>query len=211
MPTTRKDTQRRTPVQISKSSSPIPEVGLVLMDETLRVVGCDRGAAAILKFPSHLEGAVRSIPAEILEAIQSRRRIGVPYSKMHFPTGSGEYVCRSYLVESEDGSLSGTLVALHLERAAMGGLAIQDISARYRLSEREEETLKGVLIGLSTKEVADQMQISPNTVKAYIRLIMIKMRVTTRWGIIAKVFGSRESMDETTATPQARARGGDLP
>jgi DNA-binding NarL/FixJ family response regulator len=55
------------------------------------------------------------------------------------------------------------------------------------------------------------MQISPNTVKAYIRLIMIKMRVTTRWGIIAKVFGSRESMDETTATSQTRARGGDLP
>jgi DNA-binding NarL/FixJ family response regulator len=134
----------------------------------------------------------------------------MPYSKMRFSTAGGEYVCRSYLVESEDGVLSGRLVALHLERAAMGDLAIQDISAKYRLSEREEETLKGVLMGLSTKEVADQMHISPNTVKAYMRLIMIKLGVTTRWGVIAKVVGSRESMDETTTSSHSRASGGDL-
>src|ERR1017187_10370464 len=135
--------------------------------------------------------------------------IGMPYSKMRFSTASGEYVCRSYLVESENGALSGRLVALHLERAAMGDLAIQDISARYRLSEREEQTLKGVLMGLSTKEVADQMHISPNTVKAYMRLIMIKLGVATRWAIIAKVIGSRESMDETTTSSRSRATGVD--
>jgi DNA-binding CsgD family transcriptional regulator len=198
-------------VQNSKKGySLIPDVGLVLMDETLRVVGCDLGAATILKFPIHPNAAGRSIPAELLEAIRSRTRIGMPYSKMRFSTAGGEYVCRSYLVESEDGVLSGRLVALHLERAAMGDLAIQDISAKYRLSEREEETLKGVLMGLSTKEVADQMHISPNTVKAYMRLIMIKLGVTTRWGVIAKVVGSRESMDETTKSSHSRASGGDL-
>jgi DNA-binding CsgD family transcriptional regulator len=175
------------------------------MDEALRVVGCDLGAAAILNIADHTDAARRSIPAEILEAIQSRRRAGVPYSKMRFPTSSGEYVCRSYLVESEDGVLSGRLVALHLERASMGDLAVRDISAKYHLSEREEETLKGVLIGLSTKEVADQMHISPNTVKAYMRLIMIKLGVSTRWGIIAKVVGSRESKDETGLSSRSQS------
>lgn len=198
-------------MQNHKNDPPIPEVGLVLMDETLRVVGCDRGAAAILKFTSDPDETGRRIPAEILESIQSRTRAGVPYSKMRFPTASGEYVCRSYLVESEDGLLSGRLVALHLERASMGDLAIRDISNRYHLSEREEETLKGVLMGLSTKEVADQMAISPNTVKAYIRLIMIKLGVTTRWGIIAKVIGSRESTDDSGSYSRARAGAIDLP
>ena len=198
-------------MQNSKNEPPIPEVGLVLMDETLRVVGCDRGAAAILKFSGGTDGAGRRIPAEILESIQSRTRAGVPYSKMRFPTASGEYVCRSYLVESEEGLLSGRLVALHLERASMGDLVIRDISNRYHLSDREEETLKGVLMGLSTKEVADQMAISPNTVKAYIRLVMIKMGVATRWGIIAKVIGSRECSDETTTNSRARASPIDLP
>jgi DNA-binding CsgD family transcriptional regulator len=198
-------------MQNSKNEPPVPEVGLVLMDETLRVVGCDRGAAAILKFSGGSDATGQRIPAEILESIQSRTRAGVPYSKMRFPTASGEYVCRSYLVESEDGLLSGRLVALHLERASMGDLVIRDISNRYHLSEREEETLKGVLMGLSTKEVADQMGISPNTVKAYIRLVMIKMGVATRWGIIAKVIGSRESSDETTPNSRARASPSDLP
>ncbi len=197
-------------MQNSKNEPPIPEVGLVLMDETLRVVGWDRGAAAILKFSGDSDGAGNRIPDEILESIQSRTRAGVPYSKMRFPTASGEYVCRSYLVESEEGLLSGRLVALHLERASMGDLVIRDISNRYHLSEREEETLKGVLMGLSTKEVADQMAISPNTVKAYIRLVMIKMGVATRWGIIAKVIGSRESSDET-GNFRARASPLDLP
>jgi DNA-binding CsgD family transcriptional regulator len=198
-------------MQNSKNEPPIPEVGLVLMDETLRVVGCDRGAAAILKFSGGTDGAGHRIPDEILESIQSRTRAGVPYSKMRFPTASGEYVCRSYLVESEEGLLSGRLVALHLERASMGDLVIRDISNRYHLSEREEETLKGVLMGLSTKEVADQMAISPNTVKAYIRLVMIKLGVATRWGIIAKVIGSRESSDEHPTNSRARASPIDLP
>ena len=191
--------------QKSKSYIPIPEVGLVLMDETLKVVGCDRGAAAILNLPNHGDPAKRSIPVEILEAIRSRTRAGVPYSKMRFPTASGEYVCRSYLVESEDGVLSRSLVALHLERASMGDLAIGDIAARYHLSEREEETLKGVLMGLSTKEIADQMLISPNTVKAYIRLITIKLGVTTRWGIISKVMGVRQAIDEPPIPSRSHA------
>jgi DNA-binding CsgD family transcriptional regulator len=191
--------------QKSKSYAAVPEVGLVLMDETLRVVGCDRGAVAILNLPDQSEAAKRSIPLEILEAIQSRTRAGVPYSKMRFPTASGEYVCRSYLVEPEDGGVSGTLVALHLERASMGDLAIGDIAAKYHLSEREEETLKGVLMGLSTKEIADQMMISPNTVKAYIRLMTIKLGVTTRWGIISKVMGARQDIEEPPSHSRAHA------
>ena len=206
----RKDKQKHMRVQDMDGSSSIPDVGLILMDEALRVVGCDPGAAEILKIPNHSEEAPRSIPAEILEAMQSRRRAGVPYSKMRFPTSSGEYVCRSYLVESEDGVLSGRLVALHLERASMGDLAIRNISAKYHLSEREEETLKGVLMGLSTKEIADQMHISPNTVKAYMRLIMIKLAVSTRWGIIAKVMGSRGSKDETAMSVRSQPGGTDL-
>jgi DNA-binding CsgD family transcriptional regulator len=36
------------------------------------------------------------------------------------------------------------------------------------------------------------MAISPNTVKAFLRLIMIKMGVTTRAGIVAKILDHME-------------------
>jgi DNA-binding CsgD family transcriptional regulator len=35
------------------------------------------------------------------------------------------------------------------------------------------------------------MKISPNTVKAFIRLVMVKMSVSTRSGIIGKIVGQK--------------------
>jgi DNA-binding CsgD family transcriptional regulator len=40
--------------------------------------------------------------------------------------------------------------------------------------------------GLTSKQIADRMTISTNTVKAFLRLIMIKMGVSTRAGIVGK-------------------------
>jgi DNA-binding CsgD family transcriptional regulator len=40
---------------------------------------------------------------------------------------------------------------------------------------------------MTTKEIAGSMKVGPNTVKTYLRLIMTKMRVTTRAGIIGKI------------------------
>src|ERR1017187_10370465 len=163
MRTTRKDRRGHTPVQNSKEGySSIPDVGLVLMDETLRVVGCDLGAAAILKFSSHANGSGRSIPAEILEAIRSRTRIGMPYSKMRFSTASGEYVCRSYLVESENGALSGRLVALHLERAAMGDLDRHAVFQNALLDGEWRICLPVVLGGIRERSAIGQARCTPS-------------------------------------------------
>jgi DNA-binding CsgD family transcriptional regulator len=46
-----------------------------------------------------------------------------------------------------------------------------------------------LLEGLTSKEIADRMGISPNTVKAFIRLVMVKMNVSTRSGIIGRIVG----------------------
>jgi hypothetical protein len=44
-----------------------------------------------------------------------------------------------------------------------------------------------LLQGLTSKEIANRMNISVNTVKAFLRLIMVKMNVSTRSGIAGKV------------------------
>ena len=43
-----------------------------------------------------------------------------------------------------------------------------------------------LLEGLTSKQIAERMSISTNTVKAFLRLIMIKMDVSTRSGIVGK-------------------------
>jgi DNA-binding CsgD family transcriptional regulator len=39
--------------------------------------------------------------------------------------------------------------------------------------------------------MADRMKISPNTVKSFLRLVMVKMGVSTRSGILGKIAGSK--------------------
>jgi DNA-binding CsgD family transcriptional regulator len=61
------------------------------------------------------------------------------------------------------------------------------LSHRFGLTAREEETVQLLVEGLTSKEIATRMKISPNTVKGFIRLIMVKMNVFTRSGIIGKI------------------------
>jgi DNA-binding CsgD family transcriptional regulator len=52
--------------------------------------------------------------------------------------------------------------------------------------------------GLTSKEIAERMKISPSTVKAFLRLVMVKMSVSTRSGIVGKVLGSRTAPASST-------------
>jgi DNA-binding CsgD family transcriptional regulator len=60
------------------------------------------------------------------------------------------------------------------------------IAERFHLTARERETIQFLVLGLTNKEIAHQMRISPNTVKAFLRAIMIKAGVSTRSGIVGK-------------------------
>jgi DNA-binding CsgD family transcriptional regulator len=64
------------------------------------------------------------------------------------------------------------------------------MSEQFALTERERETVELLLQGLTSKEIAIRMNISPNTVKAFLRLVMVKMGVSTRSGIVGRVVGS---------------------
>jgi DNA-binding CsgD family transcriptional regulator len=66
-------------------------------------------------------------------------------------------------------------------------MSISEIGGRYNLSARELEAVEFLLSGLTSKEIADRMKISTNTVKATLRVVMIKMGVSTRSGVIAKI------------------------
>jgi DNA-binding CsgD family transcriptional regulator len=189
---------------MQKHKFPTPmtaEVGLVLMDLSLNLIACDRGAASILNYPAKPESspevAATLIPLELLELLRSRKPTDSGPLKTHIRIGLCEYVCRAYVLEGSDGIfVQQPVVALHLERDLSASDAAYEVGTRYHLTEREMEALKGILIGLGSKEVAERMNISPNTVKAFLRLIMIKMGVTTRAGIVAKVLQNRATPEE---------------
>jgi DNA-binding CsgD family transcriptional regulator len=82
-------------------------------------------------------------------------------------------------------------VALLLERRSPGWLSLSEISESYNLTRRERQTVELLVRGLTTKEIAVQMSVSPNTVKAFLRLVMIKLGVSTRSGIVGKIISMR--------------------
>jgi len=83
------------------------------------------------------------------------------------------------------------LLVVMLERKSNEAVTIAEISERFGLTAREQETVQFLLEGFTSKEIAQRMKISPNTVKAFIRLVMVKMSVSTRSGIIGKIVGPR--------------------
>jgi DNA-binding CsgD family transcriptional regulator len=191
----KKTGSRHAVIPKPKGSPGVAEVGLILLDPTLNIVAFDRGAAAILNYQSGPRpGPASAIPEEILAFIRARKGPDRCTAKAHFRIGKSEYHCRTYLMESYDG-MSNPMIALHLERDSSANDAICEIVDKYHLTDREQEVLRGISLGLATKELADQMEISPNTVKAFLRLVMIKMGVRTRAGIIAKILHNGSALD----------------
>jgi DNA-binding CsgD family transcriptional regulator len=168
------------------------EVGLVLMDLSLNSIAVDTGAAAILNHASkpgvRLELA-SCLPRELMETLGRREATDVAPFKTHVLIGKKDYSCTAYRLECHNGIFAQNVVALHLEKASDVDV-VYDVIAKYQLTTREMEALRGILMGLANKELAVRMNISPNTVKAFLRLIMIKMGVTTRSEMFAKIFAN---------------------
>jgi DNA-binding CsgD family transcriptional regulator len=184
----------------TKAYRVLPQDGLVLLNRSLQVVACDRGAATILNLqrPAYANAEIDSgVTGELLDKLRNHDAGDTSTWKMRFRVETTDYVCRSFPLESRNGQFEQPTLALHFEKVWPDDEAIVKIMARYSLTEREQQTLHCILNGLTIKEVADQMSISPNTVKAFLRLVMIKFGVTTRWGIIAKIMADRDGAGDT--------------
>ncbi|MCL6480883.1 MAG: LuxR C-terminal-related transcriptional regulator [Firmicutes bacterium] len=118
--------------------------------------------------------------------IVAERLVGGAALIAEVQSGRRRYLCRGYRLESGRGCSEPSTVALQFERVCRPILDVRAAAERYRLSPRERQTLALVVQGLSNKEIAAQMGVSPNTVKTFLRLIMGKMGVSSRVGLIRK-------------------------
>ena len=177
------------------------EGGLVLLDRSLKILAYDRGAAAILRDANQPRVQQLSLPKEILDNIRQCKLTSLSTLRLYLRIGKNEYTCRAYLLEWFNWLASQPIVAVHLVRIFTSNDAVYDASAKYQLTTREQEALRGISLGLANKTIADRMAISPNTVKAFLRLIMIKMGVTSRAGIVATMLQNRAAVSKRSSLP----------
>ncbi len=175
--------------------------GLILLDRSLKIVAMDRGASSILKDANQpgMQQNGHHLPKEVLDSIRQCKLTALSSLRIHFRINKNEYMCRTYLMEWLNWLASQPIIAVHLDKLSTSNDAVHDITTKYQLTGREQEVLRGVSLGLSSKTIAYSMDISPNTVKAFLRLIMIKMGVTSRSGIVATMLQNRASLDKRAA------------
>lgn len=169
--------------KLKNASKPTTADGLVVVDLSFRAIAADSGAAKILS----RSGNGWVVPEELLSSLKTRTISELADAKARFRIGTTGYICRVSVLQPCAGSAGQPLLAMRLHRQIEATDTVLEIAEKYELTDREREALTGISMGLTCKEVAHQMNISPNTVKAFLRLIMIKMGVTRRSGIISKV------------------------
>ena len=72
-----------------------------------------------------------------------------------------------------------------------GGLDLQKIKGLFRLSKREADVVEELVSGGTDKEIARQLGISVETVRAYLKSVRAKLGVSTRTAIVSAVHNLR--------------------
>lgn len=168
----------------AKLALAVAAVGFLLLDSNSNPIYINDEAAKILNY-GDAEGDRGSLRKSVLANAQPVLSDGVEcLTKIR--SGRRRYICRFFCVSPAKARDSERLVAILIQRdAARSNLSF--ISNRFSLTHRESETVQLLMEGLTSKEIAARMGISPSTVKVFLKLAMAKMGVTTRSGIVGKV------------------------
>jgi DNA-binding CsgD family transcriptional regulator len=174
--------------------APSSAVGFLLLDSSLRPISFNAEAVKVLTYPDQLEDV--SHPDIFLTGrIRSRLLSRPPSPELplvtDFQSGRRRYLCRAFVVDWHGDGPSHPNIAVLLERGPSGQIPLSQVSQQFNLTQRERGALEYLLQGLSSKQIASRMNVSPNTVKAFLRLIMIKMGVSSRSAIVGRIFMTR--------------------
>jgi DNA-binding CsgD family transcriptional regulator len=165
-------------------------VGLVLIGADANPRYINTEALQILCYPgtNGNKQKVNSLVQTLLsDALQQFRT----FSKATHTITSGKrrYICRVVDLGDDVGRPSGASYALLIERTSRRNDCLRRLIQQFKLTPREREAVMFLAEGLTSKEIALKMNVSPHTVESFLRMVMIKLGVTTRSGIVGKVSG----------------------
>ena len=160
-------------------------MGFLLVDSLKKLLYINDEARYVLSYP-HSPLEIKSLDehfSQKIELLLPDAPISPP-EKLMF--GRRCYLNRVLTVvyNAKDPVDSSTAILLERRKRTIDDDYVSEL---YGLSPREYETVGHLVQGFTSKEIAQRMNISPYTVKTYIRLIMVKVGVSTRSGIVGKL------------------------
>lgn len=170
--------------------------GLIVIDASLNLVACNTDAIHILTFPDNPE-KISDLKDWLTNRIRSclvDERSSAPVRFVgEFRSSKRMHLCRAFpLTSGISPANPHPILVLMLERKSREQFTMAEISKRFGLTPREQETARLLSEGLTSKEIATRMNISPNTVNSFVRLMMVKMNVSSRSAIIGKIVAPKE-------------------
>ena len=164
--------------------------GFLLLDDAFNPIFYNSEAIRILVYPRDPR-KIKALDSFLLAEIQPflLKCRTFPQSEVlsEFLSGQRQYHFKAFSLKTHLKDALQPALALLIERSPQGFIDLSKVARRFGLTYREREAVEFLTGGLTTKEIAARMRISPHTVKAFLRLIMSKMAVSTRSGIIGKL------------------------
>ena len=164
--------------------------GFLILDSSMRPIFVNSAAAKILAYPRDLN-TKENLNVYVADTIRSRLLLEKPANGAvvvsRFKSGRRQYFCRTFRFNGKEAGGAEASYAVILERGSARSANFLQLQERFNLTTREREVTQFLLEGLTSKEIGARLQISPNTVKMFLRLIMMKMGVSTRSAIVGRV------------------------
>jgi len=165
--------------------------GLIIVGPERNQQACNAEALQILSYPNPPSGETRLgmlLKNTIASLFKQQSGTDADYAMAEFISGRRHYRCTRYVLNVQGLPAAKTVVTL-LERTGSPAVTVQEVCFGLNMSHREREAVGWLARGLTSKEIAQHMGISPNTVKSFLRLVMTKAGVSTRTGLIGRVTG----------------------
>lgn len=167
-----------------------PGPGLVILDEQLRPASWTPSARAWVKgmqYDAERDGILPTIFYGIAGRVlaNGRTRASRLPASMRFQTEAGRWTIAdgAALEGAQAGCIAITI------RAATPAEVVELHCQAHGLTPRERQLVQLILSGLSTRQLADELSISPYTVKDHLKAVFDKVGVRSRGELVADILG----------------------
>ncbi len=158
-------------------------IGLIVFDGKTNIVYRNRSAGTILE-RFELPPEITAISKRVFEAI-GRGRLnelfpGEIYLTKKFDGSSSNWIFRFYVNEKPD----ALIYVVITEETISNKLDMNEIRQKFRLTRRETDIVRRVIDGRRNSEIAEEVDITEQTVKDHLSNIYMKIGVENRMALM---------------------------
>lgn len=116
-------------------------------------------------------------------------------------SGRRRYVVRGMVLMGQKSETEEINYLFLLDRISPEKINLPFIARQWQLSPREQDIVRLLLEDRSNKEIAHILELSINTVKAYLKMLMRKLNASSRAGIVSSVLTKQPVTDVNEHSP----------